>query len=82
MMIIKIMADEHDSRPGLQSWPYEKLPEGYAWCPDEFVEIFYSTNPAGFVNIIVENNVVTEMTINQEAYDAYVAIYPPEEEII
>lgn len=82
MYIIKINAYENGSRPALQTWPYSTLPQDYAWCPDEFVNIFYSTNPAGFVNIEVVDNTVVSMTINQKAYDAYVAENPPEEEIL
>lgn len=82
MKIIKIIAYENGSRPALQTWPHATLPQDYAWCPDEFVDIFYSTNPAGFVNIEIVDDVVVSMTINQEAYDAYVAENPPEEEIL
>ena len=38
----------------------------------------------GFCNIIVKDNVVTDLTVNQEALDAYLAEYPdvePEKEI-
>ena len=80
MKIIPLIANESGSRPPLQDWEYPTLPEGYAWCPDDFVEVFYSTNPAGFVNITVENETVTEMTINQEALDAYIAEHPDQPE--
>lgn len=80
MKIIKAIAYESGSRPALQDWTFPTLPEGYAWCPDNFVEVFYSTHPAGFVNIIVENDTVTEMTINHEALDAYIAEHPDQPE--
>lgn len=82
MKIIHLIANESGSRPALQDWEYEILPEGYAWCPDEFVGIFYSTSPAGFVNITVNEDTVTEMTINQEALDAYIASLPEKTETI
>ena len=86
MYIIKINANADGSRPPLQTWNNPKPPNGYAVCPDEFYEAFYSTTPAGFVNITIENDTVTEMTVNQEALEAYLASIPepvltPEEEI-
>lgn len=76
MNIIVRNANDHGSRPPLQTWSETYVPEGYAWCPDEFTDIFYSTNPAGFVNIEIENDTVVVMTVNKEAYDAYVATHP------
>jgi hypothetical protein len=86
MYIIRIKANANGSRPALQTWSRETPPEGYAVCPDEFFSVFYSTEPAGFVNITVENDVVTVMAVNEEALDAYIASLPepvvtPEEEI-
>ena len=82
MKIIQIIANESGSRPALQDWDTPTLPEGYAWCSDEFVEVFYSTSPAGFVNITVEEDTVTEMTVNQEALDAYIASLPEPEPVV
>lgn len=76
MYIIQIAANSYGHRPPIQTWTDENPPEGYVLCPDEFVETFYSTNPAGFVNITIEGNKVTSMVVNQEAYDAYVANNP------
>jgi hypothetical protein len=76
MYIILKEAYESGARPALQSWTDVVPPKGYAFCPDEFVEVFYSTDPAGFVNITVENDIVTSMTVNQEALDAYIATMP------
>lgn len=86
MYIIKRNAYENGIRPPLQTWSKPTPPEGYAFCPEEFFGVFYSTTPAGFVNITVENDVVTAMEVNQEALDAYIASLPepvvsPEEEI-
>ena len=80
MRIIKLIANESGSRPALQSWTSPALPEGYAWCPDEFAQVFYSTSPAGFVHITVEDDTVVEMTINQEALDKYIAEHPEQPE--
>lgn len=81
MYIIKKIANTDGSRPPIQSWNHEVLPNGYAVCPDEFIDVFYSTDPAGFVNIAVENDVVTSMEVNQEALDAYLASLPEPEPI-
>lgn len=77
MYIIEKNANEYGGRAPLQSWDWD-LPEGYAWCPDGFFETFYSTNPAGFVHITVEGDTVTAMTVNYDAYNAYVADHPAE----
>ena len=82
MKIILLTAFESGSRPPLQDWESTTLPDGYAWCPDEFAEVFYSTSPAGFVNITVEEDTVTEMTVNQEALDAYIASLPEPEPVV
>lgn len=82
MYIIKIEATPSGSRPPLQRWNAPTAPEGYALCSDDFYEVFYSTNPAGFVNIVVEDGAVTEMTINQEAIDNYLANLPEPEDVI
>lgn len=79
MKIIRIEATKTGYRPPLQEWWDTIPPEGYAFCPDEFVDLFYSTDPAGFVNIIVRGDTVTGMTINQEALDAYIASLPEPE---
>lgn len=80
MYIITLAPQEDGGRPALQTWDEITPPEGYALCPEEYHDVFYSTNPAGFVNIEVEDGVVTAMEVNQEAYDAYVAANPAEPE--
>lgn len=80
MYIIKRQTNDFGARPALQTWDSNTLPEEYVFCPDKFVEVFYSTTPAGFVNIIIENNIVTFMEVNQEALDAYIASLPDPEE--
>lgn len=76
MYLIKTIPFEDGSRPPLQTWDFLTVPEGYYLCPEELHDIFYSTSPAGFVNITVENNIVTSMSINQKALDTYVASLP------
>ena len=73
MYIIKKTANENGSRPPLQTWTKRILPNGYAICPDEFYAVFYSTSPAGFVNITVDNDIVTSMEVNQTSSNEYIA---------
>lgn len=79
MYIIKQTTNADGSRPPIQTWNSETPPNGYAVCPDDFRAVFYSTSPAGFVNITVEDDVVTSMEVNQEALDAYLASLPEPE---
>lgn len=69
--IIKIEAFESGSRPPIQTWNQKEPPEGYAFISDEFVKRYYSDEIKGFVNIEVENGVVTAMTVNKEALNAF-----------
>lgn len=73
MYIIKKTANENGSRPPLQIWTKQSIPNGYAICPDEFYDVFYSTSPAGFVNITVDNDIVASMEVNQTALNEYIA---------
>lgn len=78
MKIIVIEPNANGSRPPMQTWDASyPLPSGYVWCPDEFEAIYYSTNPAGFVNISHDGERVTDMWLNQVAFDEYVAAHPP-----
>ena len=76
MYLIKKITNTDGSCPPIQTWKKDAPPVGYAVCPEEFHAVFYSTSPAGFVNITVENDVVTSMEVNQEALDAYLASLP------
>ena len=80
MFIIQIEANPSGSRPPLQSWNSATLPDGYAFVTDEQKDIFYSTAPAGFVNITVEEQegvkYVASIEVNQEALDAFKATLP------
>lgn len=79
MYIIKKNPNIDGSRPPIQTWSKDIPPTGYAVCPEEFYTVFYSTTPAGFVTITVEDDVVTSMEINQEALNAYLASLPEPE---
>lgn len=80
MFIIRIEVNPSGSRPPLQSWNSANLPDGYAFLTDEQKDIFYSTTPAGFVNITVEEQdgvkYVASIEVNQEALDAFKATLP------
>lgn len=76
MKIIKAIPCENGARPALQDWRGKEAPSGYAWCPDEFVDVFYSTTPAGFVDITIEKGTVVAMTVNEEALAEYIAGLP------
>ena len=80
MFIIRIEPNANGSRPPLQAWNSKTLPEGYAYMTDAQKDIFYSTTPAGFVKITIEeqNGVkhVSSIEVNQEALDAYKATLP------
>lgn len=80
MFIIRIEANPNGSRPPMQSWNSVTAPEGFALATDAQKDVFYSTTPAGFVNITVKEEngakVVDTIEVNQEALDAYKATLP------
>lgn len=80
MYIIKREASSNGGRPPLQPWTHKSLPEGFAFCPDEFHDIFYSTSPAGFVELTIEDDIVTGMAAVSEKVDAYKEANPEVEE--
>ena len=77
MFIIRIEANPSGSRPPMQSWNSDTAPEGFALVTDAQKDVFYSTTPAGFVNITVKEEngtrIVDTIEVNQEALDAYKA---------
>lgn len=79
MYIIRNQKDEYGHYTTFQTWSGDEIPSGCYKCPDEFKDVFFSTDPGGFVNITVENNTVTSMTVNTEAYNAYLASLPEPE---
>ena len=78
MNLIAIEAYPNGGRPPIITMGGKVVPIGYAICPDEFVKVFYSTNPAGFVHIEVdeETNTVTKMSLNKEALYDYRSTNP------
>ena len=80
MFIIRIEPNANGSRPPMQSWNGATSPEGFALATDDQKDVFYSTTPAGFVNITVKEEngvkVVDTIEVNQEALDAYKATLP------
>ena len=80
MQIIKTEAYESGARPPLQSWDSTFPPEGYSLIPDELdTAIFYTYN--GFVFLeISEENIVTSMRQNAEAWEVWKLSLPEPEE--
>ena len=80
MFIIRIEANSNGSRPPLQSWNGVIPPEGFAYLTDAQKDVFYSTTPAGFVNITVEERegikYIASIEVNQEALNAYKSTLP------
>ena len=80
MFIIRIEANANGSRPPMQSWNSATAPEGFALVTDAQKDVFYSTTPAGFVNITVKEEngtrIIDTIEVNQEALDAYKATLP------
>lgn len=80
MFIIRIEANANGSRPPMQSWNNDIAPEGFALATDAQKDVFYSTTPAGFVNITVKEEngakVVDTIEVNQESLDAFKATLP------
>lgn len=78
--IIEIDASESGSRPPLQEWNDDYQPDGYAYCDEEQYAVFYSTVPAGFVNITIKDEddykVVDTIEVNQELVDKWNEEHP------
>ena len=76
MKIIQKGANESGAYPSIQSWDGIAPPEGYAKVPDGMdLTGFYRHN--GFVTLVIEGGVVTAMTPNVEAWEAWRAANPP-----
>jgi hypothetical protein len=76
MQIIKITANESGSRPPMQDWRRAEPPEGYAEVACD-AAAFYEYN--GFVTLTVEDDRVTDMQPNIEAWEAWKATLPEPE---
>lgn len=70
MMIIKREANEAGYRPPMLTWADAILPDGFVQISDTVdTSIYY--HAMGFVDLVVENDIVTSMTANSEAYQTY-----------
>lgn len=75
MYYIKAEADT----TGNHGNPVSHFSEGMVTLPDELLSAYLQT--MGFANISCVDDVVTSVTINQEAYDAYIAEQKDEEDL-
>lgn len=73
MRILKITAAADGSRPPIQSWDGDGLPEGYAWVLEALDDgRFEAAN--GFVTVTVDGeNAVTAMVEDAAAREAWLA---------
>ena len=78
MNIIKIDPSATGYRPPIQSWNGYGIPDGYIEVPDS-VDTSAMQTHMGFVDLTIdEDGVLTAITGNDEAYQAYLAALPPE----
>lgn len=65
----------------IQSWDAPWLLEGYAFLPEELdTTVFYQYN--GCVDLTIENNVVTAITPNMTAWEAWKATQPSASDLL
>ena len=79
MNIIQSKANPSGSRPPVQSWGGTEPPEGYLQVPDG-VDSSAMQECGGFVTLTVEDGVLTAITGDKEAYQAYLDSLPEPEE--
>lgn len=78
MNIIKIEPSATGYRPPIQSWDGYGVPDGYIEVPDG-VDTSAMQTHMGFVDLTIdEDGVLTAITGNDTAYQAYFAGLPPE----
>ena len=75
LKILLTSTRENESYAQPQDWDAENLPDGYAWLPDD-LDLTEFFQYKGFVTLTIEDDVVTSITPNQEAYDAWMAEHP------
>lgn len=78
MKIMPIFANQSGAYPPIQSWEGTAPPEGYVEVP-EGMDLTGFQEHNGFVTLVIENGVVTSMTPNVEAWEAWKAAHPPVE---
>ena len=76
MNIIQLTATEAGYRPPIQSWSGATPPSGYAAVAPECDTSAMQTH-CGHVDLTIEDSVVTAITGNDEAYQAYLDSLPP-----
>ena len=77
MNIIKLEPSTTGYRPPVQSWSGYGIPEGYIEVPDS-VDTSAMQTHMGFVDLAIdEDGVLTAITGNDAAYQAYLASLPP-----
>ena len=79
MWIIPIAANEDGGRSNMQTWNGATPPDGYLWCDEQYVDTYCQAK--GFVNLEVDGDTVTNMTVNQAAIDKWNAEHPEPEPI-
>ena len=77
MWIIPSAANEDGGRSNMQTWNGATPPDGYLWCDEQYVDTYCQAK--GFVNLEVDGDTVTNMTVNQTALDKWNAEHPEPE---
>lgn len=77
MWIIPSAVNEDGGRSNMQTWNGATPPDGYLWCDEQYVDTYHQAK--GFVNLEVDGDTVTAMTVNQEALDKWDAEHPEPE---
>lgn len=77
MNIIQSEPNPRGSRPPIQTWSGPVPPAGYIEVPAG-VDTSAMQTHAGFVDLTVEGGVVTDITGDDAAYQAYLESLPPE----
>lgn len=78
MYIVKQAANEFGYRPAIQTWDGDIPPAGYVEIPLLSDRLLYQEY-SGFVNLVIENTVVTGINRNEDAYRDYVSNLPKPE---
>lgn len=79
MWIIPSAVNEDGGRSNMQTWNGTTPPDGYYWCDEQYVDTYCQAK--GFVNVEVDGDTVTAMTVNQEALDKWNTEHPDPEPV-
>lgn len=82
MYIIRKTRSASGAYPPLQTWSLSTAPLGYLIYPDEFYSTFYPSDKlvAGFVDLMLDKDTITNVKWNDAAYQSYIEALPPEPE--